>query len=175
MSNASVNKVILIGRLTRDPDEPRTLPTTGNQVVRFGFAVGRARKNPTTGAWENDPNPMFIDCEAFSRGDNTRLVDLIRNYLRKGSQIYLEGRLQLDTWNDKTSGEKRSKHKLVVEEIQFLESRPEDGGDGNRNVSRGAPASGRGSGPSGGSGFSSTHDDMNQPVSQSNNEDDIPF
>ena len=133
---ATLNKVMLIGRLTDNPEPPRVLPNSGSTVVKFRFAVGRSRKNPQTGQWENDPNPLYIDCEAFSRADNSRLTDIITQYCQKGSQIYVEGRLQLDTWDDKNNpGQKRSKHKVVVENIQFLDARqgggdPEGGGSG---------------------------------------------
>ena len=139
---ATLNKVMLIGRLTDDPEAPRVLPNSGNKVVKFRFAVGRSRKNPETGQWENDPNPLFIDCEAFSRGENSRVPDLISQYARKGSQIYIEGRLQLDQWEDRQTGQKRSKHKVVVDAIQLLDSRSGDD-DGSRSMSapaRGAPS-----------------------------------
>lgn len=117
---AFLNKVMLIGRLTDHPEEPRTLPSSGNRVVKFRFAVGRSRKNEQ-GQWENDPNPLYIDCEAYSRPDQRRdLVNLISQYCKKGDQLYIEGRLQLDQWEDKSGGGKRSKHKVVVEAIEFL-------------------------------------------------------
>src|SRR5205085_7959506 len=121
---ADVNKVILIGRLTRDP-EMRTFGN-GGKVAAFGFAVGSRRKNPQTGQWE-DGDTMFIDCEAFNRGETGKLADRVEQYLRKGTQAYLEGRLKLDQWDDKATGAKRSKHKLVVEMMQLLEPRGEGG------------------------------------------------
>jgi len=125
---ATLNKVMLIGRLTDNPEPPRTLPS-GGTVVKFRFAVGRSRKNPQTGQWENDPNPLYIDCEAFSRPDSKRnLPDLISQYAKKGDPLFIEGRLQLDQWEDKNGGGKRSKHKIVVESIEFLSSRGESGG-----------------------------------------------
>lgn len=126
---ASLNKVMLIGRLTDNPEQPRTLPNSGSTVVRFRFAVGRSRKNPQTGQWENDPNPLYIDCEAFHRPDTRRdLVSLISQYVKKGDQLYIEGRLQLDTWEDKTNpGQKRSKHKIVVEQVELLTNKGEGG------------------------------------------------
>lgn len=128
---ASLNKVMLIGRLTDNPEPPRTLPNSGTTVVKFSFAVGRSRKNPQTGQWENDPNPLFIDCEVFHRPDTRRdLCNVITQYAQKGTELYLEGRLQLDTWEDKNGGGKRRKHKLVVEEIQLLGSRQDGGGGG---------------------------------------------
>jgi single-strand DNA-binding protein len=116
---ANLNKVMLIGRLTRDP-ECRTFPS-GGKVAKFGFAVTNRRKNSQTGQWEDEP--MFIDCEAYNRGEFGKLADTVEQYLKKGSQVYLEGRLHLDQWDDKTTGQKRSKHKLVVENMQMLETR----------------------------------------------------
>jgi len=118
---ANLNKVMLIGRLTRDP-ESRTIPS-GNKVVNFGFAVNNRRKNPQSGQWEEEP--VFIDCEAWNSGreGGRQLGDLIEQYLKKGHQAYIEGRLKLDQWQDKNDGSKRSKLKLVVENIQFLEPR----------------------------------------------------
>lgn len=118
---ADVNKVILVGRLTRDP-EIRTFGT-GGRVAAFGFAVGSRRKNQQTGQWE-DGETMFIDCDVFNRGDYGHLADTVEKYLRKGSQVYLEGRLKLDQWDDKNSGQKRSKHKLIVDVMQMLDGRP---------------------------------------------------
>ena len=129
---AFLNKVMLIGRLTDNPEPPRVLPNSGSTVVKFRFAVGKSRKNPQTGQWENDPNPLYIDCEAFTRPDDRyRLTDIVSQYCTKGKQLYIEGRLQLDHWEDKNNpGQKRSKHKLVVESIQML-----DGGAGGQGGS----------------------------------------
>ncbi|HEY1379081.1 MAG TPA: single-stranded DNA-binding protein [Gemmataceae bacterium] len=136
---ANVNKVILVGRLTRDP-ETRTF-SNGGKVAKFGFAVSNRKKNAQTGQWEDVP--MFIDCEAYNRGEFGKQADLVEQYLAKGRQVYLEGRLELDQWDDKTTGAKRSKHKLVVENMQFLDSgQREDGaeGGGSRPARTGAPA-----------------------------------
>ena len=127
---ATLNKVMLMGRLTDDPKEG-AIPS-GTRVVNFRFAVGRSKKNPQTGQWENDPNPLFIDCAAFARPDAKRdLVNLIMQYCHKGDPLYVEGRLQLEQWDDKQTGQKRSKHKLVVENIEFLGARGEGGGGGS--------------------------------------------
>ncbi|MFO0796628.1 MAG: single-stranded DNA-binding protein [Gemmataceae bacterium] len=126
---ATLNKVMLIGRLTDNPGEVRTMPN-GGRVIPFRFAVGRSRKNPQTGQWENDPNPLYIDCEAFSRPDTKRdLVNLIQQFCKKGDPLYIEGRLQYDQWEDKNGGGKRSKHKVVVNEIEFLGGNRDGGGD----------------------------------------------
>src|SRR5436305_10133669 len=148
---ATLNKVMLMGRLTDDPKDG-AIPNTGTRVVKFRFAVGRSRKNPQTGQWESDPNPLYIDCEAFHRPEAKRdLVNLIMQYCRKGDPLYVEGRLQLDQWDDKQTGQKRSKHKVVVESIEFLGSRQgsDDGGSeggrpagntGGRPAARGGAA-----------------------------------
>ena len=153
---ATLNKVMLIGRLTRDPEAPRSLPN-GGTVVKFGFAVGRSKKNQQTGQWENDPNPLFIDCEVFSRPDSKRnLPDLITQYCKKGDSLYIEGRLQLDQWEDKNGGGKRSKHKLVVDNLEFLGGKTNEGGGGGGEAEGGEGGGGRqyGGGAGGGSGGS---------------------
>jgi single-strand DNA-binding protein len=125
---ATLNKVMLMGRLTDEPKEG-ALPN-GTRVVKFRFAVGRSKKNPATGQWENDPNPLYIDCEAFARQDTKRdLVSLIMQYCHKGDSLYLDGRLQFDQWEDKNGGGKRSKHKIVVENVEFLGGKGGGGGE----------------------------------------------
>jgi len=126
---ANMNKVILIGRLTRDP-ETRAFPS-GGMVAKFGFAVTNRKKNSQTGQWEDEP--MFIDVEAYNRGDTGKLADLVRDRLRKGSQIMIEGKLHLDQWDDKTTGAKRSKHKIVAENVQFLDPRQDGGTSGGQS------------------------------------------
>ena len=126
---ATLNKLMLIGRLTDDPKDAAL--SSGTRVVKFRFAVGRSKKNAQTGQWENDPNPLYIDCEAFhSPAQKRDLVSLIQQYCRKGDSLYIEGRLQLDQWDDKTTGQKRSKHKIVVENIEFLGTKQGEGGGG---------------------------------------------
>jgi single-strand DNA-binding protein len=116
---ANLNKVMLIGRLTRDPEV--RIFQNGGKVAAFGFAVNNRRKNQQTGQWEDEP--VFLDCEAFNRGEFGKTADLIEQYLRKGYQAYIEGHLKLDQWNDKTTGDKRQKLKIVVDNVQFLEPR----------------------------------------------------
>jgi single-strand DNA-binding protein len=120
---ANLNKVMLIGRLTADP-EVRTF-ANGGKVAKVRFAVNNRKKNSQTGQWEDVP--MYIDCEAFNRGEFGKQADLVEQYLSKGRQVYFEGRLELDQWDDKTTGQKRSKHKVVIENIQFLDSGQRDG------------------------------------------------
>jgi single-strand DNA-binding protein len=129
---ANLNKVLLIGRLTRDP-EVRTF-ANGGKVAAFGFAVNNRRKNQQTGQWEDDP--VFLDCEAFNRGDFGKLADTVEQYLAKGRQVFLEGHLKLDQWTNKEDGQKRSKLKVVVDNLQFLEPRQ----DGQGGMQRGGPS-----------------------------------
>jgi len=129
---ASLNKVMLIGRLTADP-EVRTF-ATGGKVAKMRFVVNNRKKNAQSGQWEEVP--MFIDCEAFNRGDFGKTADIVEQYLRKGSQIFVEGRLELDQWDDKTTGQKRSKHKIVVDNIQFLDGGRQDGDGGEGGEAR---------------------------------------
>ena len=142
---ANLNKVILIGRLTRDP-ESRTF-TNGGKVTKIGFAVTNRRKNGQTGQWEDEP--MFIDCEVFNRGETGKLADLVADRCRKGSQVMIEGKLHLDQWDDKATGAKRSKHKIVIDNVQLLDARQPsgDGEGGGYAPSRGPSRSGGGASP----------------------------
>ncbi len=179
---ASLNKVMLMGRLTKAPEEPRMLPNSGSQVIKFRLAVGRSRKNPQTGQWENDPNVLYIDCEAYSRPDAKRnLVDVVHRFVKQGDQIFIEGRLQLDEWTDKTSGQQRSKHKVVIDSIELLGGNRDgaqggggggyDGGGESRAPQQQGPRGGGGySPPSGGGG----HDD-DMPHDGDGSAGDIPF
>jgi single-strand DNA-binding protein len=129
---ANLNKVMLIGRLTRDP-EVRTF-SNGGKVAKFGFAVNIRKKNQQTGEWENEP--VFIDMEAFNRGDYGKLADRIEQYLRKGQQVFIEGHLRLDQWTSQ-DGQKRSKLMVVVDNFEFLEPRGDSGaGEGGSRPAR---------------------------------------
>jgi single-strand DNA-binding protein len=121
---ANLNKVMLIGRLTRDP-EIRVFGN-GGKVAMFGFAVNNRKKNMQTGQWEDEP--VFLDVEAFNRGDFSKQADLVEQYLRKGRQIFIDGHLKLDQWTSQ-EGQKRSRLKIVVDNIQFLDSQGGSGGD----------------------------------------------
>jgi len=121
-----VNKVLFIGRLTRDP-ETRNFPS-GGKVVNFGFAVTNRKKDQQTGQWVDDP--MFIDAKIFGSAESSRQADLALQSLRKGHQVFLEGHLVMETWEDKNGGGKRSKHVLVIDNFQFLEKKDDVGGGG---------------------------------------------
>jgi single-strand DNA-binding protein len=119
---ANLNKVMLIGRLTRDP-ESRTF-TNGGKVTTFGFAVtGQRRKNQQSGQWEDEP--CFVDVKAFNRGEpnsfGRKLADLCEQYLHKGDQAFLEGHLVMEKWQDKTTNENRTKLVVYLDDVQFLQ------------------------------------------------------
>jgi len=116
---ANVNRVILIGNLTRDP-QLKYLPSQ-MAVAEFGLAINHKYK---TASGEQREEVCFIECTAFGKGG-----ELINQYCQKGRQLYVEGRLKFDTWEDKNGGGKRSRHTVFVENFQFLGSR--DGGTGD--------------------------------------------
>lgn len=112
------NKVILIGNLTRDI-ELRFTPS-GTAVAKFGLATNRVYSDPVTK--EKKQEVMFIDITVFGRAAETS-----NQYLRKGSQVLIDGRLSLNQWTDQT-GQKRSKHEVIAESVKFLGGR-----DSNQN------------------------------------------
>lgn len=108
------NKFITIGRLTRDPELKQT--RGGGQLVAFGFATEGTKHKDSSGQWVEEP--CFLDCKAFDRGEFKLATWL--SELRKGSHVYLEGKLTLEQWNAQ-DGSKRSKHVLMVEQFRKLE------------------------------------------------------
>ncbi len=116
---ANLNKVMLIGRLTRDPE----IKTFGNggKVANVGFAVNNRRNNKDTGQWEDAP--VWVDLKAFNRETGRKLADLVEQSLRKGQQVYVEGHLVLEEWAGKEDGKKQSKMVVYVDDLQFLEKR----------------------------------------------------
>lgn len=131
---ANLNKVLLIGRLTHDPEEKSF--NSGAKQAKFSFVVNNRAKG-TNGQWEDAP--MFITVEAWNRGENGKLADIVMQYTHKGSEIAVEGRLFLDQWDDKTTGQKRQKHKIVADSIQLL-GKKDDGRAGPSDVKAQAPA-----------------------------------
>src|SRR5215213_1400502 len=106
----SVNKVIFVGNLTRDP-QAKQLPTQ-TMVSEFGLAMNRKFKSPDG---EDREEVCFVDCAAFGRQ-----AEVIQKYCKKGKSLYVEGRLRFDSWDDKNGHGKRSKLSIVVENFQFL-------------------------------------------------------
>ncbi len=118
MSGASLNRVILCGNLTADP-ELSYLPS-GMAVSRMRLAVNERVKNQS-GEWVD--RPCYVDVTAFGRQAET-----CNQYLHKGSSILLEGKLRYETWEAKDGSGKRSKHSVVADRVQFLGGRDEAGG-----------------------------------------------
>lgn len=112
----SINRVIITGNLTRDPDLRST--AGGTSVLGFGVAVNDRRKNQQTGEWEDYPN--FIDCTMFGARAQS-----VSRFLQKGSKVAIEGKLRWSQWE--REGQKRSKIEVIVDEIEFLSPR----NDGN--------------------------------------------
>jgi single-strand DNA-binding protein len=117
---ANLNKVMLIGNLTRDPEIKYT--PKGTAVAQLGLAINRFWSND---AGEKQEETTFVDVELWGRQ-----AEVAGEYLKKGRPVFIEGRLKLDTWEDKTSGQKRSKMKVVGEQLQLLGSRDGGGGGG---------------------------------------------
>lgn len=115
---ASFNKVIIMGNLTRDP-EMRYTPK-GTAVARLAIAVNRRY---TTESGEAKEEVTFVDVDAWGKQ-----AEVIAQYCRKGSALLVEGRLKLDQWDDKATGQKRSRLGVVLEGFQFVGARREDGG-----------------------------------------------
>lgn len=152
---ANLNKVMLIGNLTRDP-ELRYTPK-GTAVAELGLAINRVWNNEQG---QKQEETTFVDVTLWSRQ-----AELAQQYLTKGSPVYIEGRLSLDTWDDKTTGQKRSKLKVIGENLQFLPTGNKSGGGGGQAPAR-APQQQQARPPQGASAA---------PAEDYQEEDDIPF
>jgi single-strand DNA-binding protein len=158
---ANLNKVMIIGNLTRDPEVKHT--PSGKVVAELGFAINRV--------WYNDQNQKqedttFVDVTLWGR-----LAEIAQQYLTKGSQAYIEGRLQLDSWDDKATGQKRTKMRVLGESLQLLGSKGAGGGAGGGSSSERSqpavrPAQERSGPPQGASAA---------PADDFQEDDDIPF
>jgi single-strand DNA-binding protein len=126
---ANFNKVLLMGNLTRDP-EVRYTPK-GTAIATIGLAVNRVW---TTESGEKKEEVTFVDVDVWGRQAET-----IGQYMAKGRPIFIEGRLKLDQWDDKESGQKRSKLKVVCESFQFIGA-PKGGAAGGGEFSDQPPA-----------------------------------
>jgi single-strand DNA-binding protein len=130
---ANFNKVILAGNLTRDP-ELRYTPG-GKAIAKFGLAINR---NWTTETGEKREEVTFVDIDAFGRQ-----AEVISQYLKKGRPVLVEGRLKLDQWDDKQTGQKKSRLGVVLESFSFLDSGGRAGGDMGGGPPAPASSSGR--------------------------------
>ena len=128
---ANLNKVMLIGNLTRDPEIKYT--PKGSAIADLGLAINRYW---TTDSGEKKEETTFVDVTLWGRQ-----AEIAKEYLTKGKPVYIEGRLQLDTWDDKQTGQKRSKLKVTGDTLQLLGSRGEGGGGGGGSYGGGGPQS----------------------------------
>ncbi len=143
---ASYNRVILLGNLTRDP-QVRYTPG-GMAVSDIGLAVSRNWTDKQTN--QRKEEVTFVDVTLWGR-----TAEIAGEYLSKGKQVKIEGRLQLDSWDDKETGQKRNKLKVVCENLTMTGSRQDSGGGGSRGPSgSSAPQSDFG----GGGGYESQED-----------------
>lgn len=111
----SINKVLISGNLTRDPELRAT--QGGMSVLSFSVAVNDRHKNQKTGEWEEYPN--FVDCTMFGNR-----AEAVSRYLSKGSKVTIEGRLRWSQWE--RDGQKRSKLEVIVEEIELMAAPQQD-------------------------------------------------
>jgi single-strand DNA-binding protein len=116
---ANLNKVLLLGNVTRDP-EVRYTPK-GSAVCDLGVAVNRAY---TTDSGEKREEVTFVDVTLWGR-----TAEVASEYLKKGRPVFIEGRLQMDTWDDKQTGQKRTRLRVVAENMQLLGGRPPGGAE----------------------------------------------
>jgi single-strand DNA-binding protein len=158
---ANLNKVMLIGNLTRDPELRHT--PKGTAVSELGLAINRVWYDDNK---QKQEDTTFVDVTFWGRQAET-----IQQYLTKGRPILVEGRLQLDTWDDKETGKKRSKLRVIGESFQFIDSKAGAGnasaGGSSERPPSSSPAPQQRSGPP--QGATAAADDEYQE------EDDIPF
>ncbi|MGD0730430.1 MAG: single-stranded DNA-binding protein [Terracidiphilus sp.] len=157
----SVNKVILLGNVGKDP-EIRSTPG-GAIVASFGLATSD-RFQDQQGNWQD--RTEWHNLVAFKRN-----AEIIRDYVKKGAKLYVEGKLQTRSWDDKESGQKRYKTEVVVFDISLLSGREDGAGGGQGGYSRAASAS-----------SSTASFDQRPPAGQDDigqqaeiSDDDIPF
>jgi single-strand DNA-binding protein len=151
------NKVILMGNLTRDPEVKYT--SGGTAIAKLGMAINRTWTNKEG---QKQEETTFVDVDAFGRQ-----AEVIGQYLKKGRPVMIEGRLKLDQWDDKQTGQKRSKLGVTLEGFQFLDSRGEGGGGGGggQGYQSDTPAA----------GASSASASASAPAANIPEDDDVPF
>jgi single-strand DNA-binding protein len=167
---ASINRVVIVGNLTRDPDI-RALPS-GTSVVELGVAVNHRYKNRQTDQWVEEPN--YFNVVVFGAQGQA-----CANYLTKGRPVAVDGRLRWSSWEDKNGGGKRSKVDIVADTVQFLGSREDGGGQGGGAQGGGGQAQDQGNQGFGASDVPADTSDFGDPVPAGGggggNDDDIPF
>src|SRR5436190_15223099 len=134
---SSLNKVMLMGNITRDIELRHT--PSNLAVATIGMAMNHRWRTPEG---EQKEDVTFVDCDAWGK-----TAELIAQYFAKGRPIMIEGRLKLDTWQDKKTNENRSKLKVVIENFYFVDSKPGGGGGANGGDGAGASSAGGGWAP----------------------------
>ncbi len=150
----SVNKVILLGNVGKDPEIRAT--GSGTAVASFSIATSERFKDKT-GNWQD--RTEWHNLVAYQR-----LAEIVRDYVKKGTKLYIEGRLQTSSWDDKTTGQKKYRTEIIVNDLSLLSGRGEGGESSGGGYSRGNTASFDQRGPS---------DDYAQSAEIT--DDDIPF
>lgn len=158
---ANLNKVQLIGNLTRDPELRHT--PKGTAIAEISLAINRSWKDDSGNKQEET---TFVDVTLWGR-----TAELAQQYLFKGNPVYIEGRLNLDTWDDKETGKKRSKLKVIGENMQFLGARESANRDPNNGGMSREESSARAKAPRQPASQSATSDSLDQ----FQDDDDIPF
>jgi len=153
------NKVILMGNLTRDPEVKYT--SGGTAIAKLGMAINRTWTNKEG---QKQEETTFVDVDAFGRQ-----AEVIGQYLKKGRPVMIEGRLKLDQWDDKQTGQKRSKLGVTLEGFQFLDSRGEGGGGGGGGQGYQSDT------PAAGASSASASAPAPAPAANIPEDDDVPF
>jgi single-strand DNA-binding protein len=166
----ALNKVLLMGNLTRDP-ELRVTPK-GTPICQFSLAINRQFKMESG---ETREEVIYVDVEAWGKQGET-----IAKYCVKGRPLYVEGRLRLDQWEDKNTKEKRSRMKVVLEQFQFLGDGRGGGGGGGAGGGAGASSGGAGGGDFDQSPSPERHAPPARgggakPAANENLDEDVPF
>ena len=145
------NKVMLMGRLTRDPEVRYS--ANGTAITNIGLAVNRNWRNQDG---QTQEEVTFVDVTAFGKRG-----EAVGQYLKKGRPIFIEGQLRMEQWDDKQTGQKRSKLAIIMDAFEFIDSRGEgEGGGGNFSGGGGAPAAGGATPAAGGGGGFAEDDDV---------------
>ena len=163
------NKVILMGNLTRDPEVRYT--SSGTAIAKLGIAINRYWSNKDG---QKQEETTFVDVDAFGRQAET-----IGQYLKKGRPTMVEGRLKLDQWDDKQTGQKRSKLGVVLDRFEFIDSRSEGGG-GDFSGESSSPSGGGAAPAQGGGGAAPAQGGGGAAPAQGGGggfaeDDDVPF
>jgi single-strand DNA-binding protein len=152
----SVNKVILLGNVGKDPEIK--FASNGNAIASFSIATSERYKDKNSGEWQE--RTEWHALTAFGK-----TAEIIRDYVKKGSKLYVEGSLRTSSWEDKQSGQKRYKTEIVVNDLSLLSGRDENSGGGG-GYARNNSSSYDQSAPS-------SHDDLAHSAEIT--DDDIPF